>query len=251
MNIKTFIYLVIRRLKKLNNKKSLDDIVLTRISCLGRDVLNIKYENYKYINKSNIQKGRVDMMMNWLEGEERPNSKIVKKHLLRKDIFPHIKQQERNDWTREKNIEFLLMDSYSELTDQKFTHKEKGWSFLSHYSDIKQTVEFNKLFSCEGLLLIEDLEKSYRDFFRWFGNKFPGKFVFFIHFSTKFDDRQIFKKRSKEILKIMEKLELENEFIHNIIVEDNKITQNDGEKFPYHFSNKTFKEFVNKWNQYD
>ena len=44
------------------------------------------------------------------------------------------------------NIDYLLFDSYAEFTDQKFQHREEGWSFCCHYTDLLHTDEFNRTF---------------------------------------------------------------------------------------------------------
>ncbi len=251
MKIKYILKIISRRLKKLKNKKYFKNKILTRNSCLGRDISRLKFKEFRNSPTLNIQKGRVDMLIKWMNGETTPISKAVKNHLSRKDIYQHIKQQEKAIWKDVNNIEFLVMDSFSELTDQKFTHKKEGWSFLAHYSDINQTNNFKNTFQCDGLLPIEDFEKSYISFFDWFKKQYSNKNIYFIHFSTKFDTRNEFKKRASEILRILLKLEKKYNFLKNIYIPDKDITQNKNEKFPYHYSNETFKKFVINWSKYD
>jgi len=251
MKIKTFIKKALNRIKKLRNKEKFEHKILARVSCLGKDILKIKFDDYKNIPTSNIQKGRLDLVLEWINGATTPKSNLIKKHLKRKDIFHLIKQQEKIAWKKYKKIEFLVLDSFSELTDQKFTHRKESWSFLAHYSDIEHSKEFTENFQCNGLLSINDIEKAYTNFFAWFEKHYPGKKIFFIHFSTKFDDREELKKRAETIKEIMLNLSNNNKNIINIFLDDNDISRNKDESFPYHYSKKTFEKFVTNWNQYD
>ena len=232
--------------KKIIYNNFLSNTIMSRTACLGHDLVKLKYQNRK-IHTINQQKVRLDLFLEWKDDpKKRPLSFKIKKHLLRKDIYHMIKQQEELPWTKISNFEFLLIDSFAELTDQKFTQRKYNWSFCSHYSDINQTPDFKNLFFCEGLLNLEKMEGVYKSFFEWFRKEYPNKKVFFIHFPTKLDQRKEFKIRGNKILEIMLNLEKENSFIYNINIDESKVYKNETNDFPYHYSIETNKEFLKK-----
>ena len=149
---------------------------------MGHNVLKIRYADTQNKRLINQQKVRVELLLEWRSGEVKPNAKSVKGHLLRKDVYPFIKQQEQLPWLNVKNFEYLIMDSFAELTDQKFTHRKDKRSFCCHYTDINHTSEFNAEFECCGLLPIESFEDAYNNFFDWFEMNHYGKKVFFFLF---------------------------------------------------------------------
>lgn len=141
------------------------------------------------------------------------------------------------------------MDSFSELTDQKFSHKQEGWSFSCHYSDIKHTKEFNELFENHGLLPIDDIEDAYVKFFELLDSLYPNKRIIFIHFPTCLDERDIYKKRGLEILRVMKKIEQNNSRVTNIFIGDEEVNSHEEDEFPYHYSKSTNVAFLKQWNQ--
>jgi hypothetical protein len=217
-----------------------------RVACLGRNVFDMRYSTENKVILVNQQKVRVDLFNAWLSGETRPKAEVIEKYMLRKDVFPLIEQQAAPEWREKNDFNYFLMDSFSELTDQKFTHKTERWSFCCHYTDINHDSDFADFFECHGLLPIEDIELQYYLFFDWFEKKFPGKKLYYIHFPTKFDSRNIFKERSKEILRIMKKYQEDRDYIKNIFIGEESVFLKENDVFPYHFSEKTNQSFLNK-----
>jgi hypothetical protein len=224
--------------------------VLGRAACLGTAVFKIKYSNKRNVHLINQQKVRVDLLLGWLRGEIRPQAKLVEDHLLRKDVYPLIEQQEYLPGLKVRNYEYLLMDSFAELTDQKFMHRKEGWSFCCHYSDINHTREFDAEFESCGLLPIDRIEKAYNDFFNWFEINHAGKNVIFIHYPSKLDNRDLYKKRGKEILEIMQRLEQIKPYIHSIFLDDESLVDfTKDDNFPYHYATSTNFAYVDKWKE--
>ena len=224
-------------------------LVLGRAACLGKDVFALRYSKDKRALLINQQKTREDLLCEWIDGRERPKSKQIRSHLSRTDIYPLIKEQEYLPWLKWKGCDFILMDSFSELTDQKFSHKQEGWSFCCHYSDIKHTPEFDALFENHGLLPIDDLENAYLKFFDLLNSLHPEKHIVFLHFPTSLDERKMYKERGAEILRVMKKIEEKNSYITNIFIDDNTVDWHEEDKFPYHYSKSTNATFLEQWNK--
>ncbi len=225
-------------------------VVIGRVACLGRSVFESITKNEKNLVFINQQKTRLDLLMKWINGYERPITSYAACHLSRLDIIPLIEQQENLPWFNlNSRIDFFIMDSFSELTDQEFRYKYNEWSFCCHYSDINHTNLFNESFECLGLLPIDKFNEVYNQFFDWFQKNYPNTKVFFIHFSTKFDDRINFKERALEIRRVMDKIEKRYSNIYNIFIDENNVNVFKGDNFPYHYSNETIREYVKKWKE--
>ena len=220
-------------------------IILARTACLGLDIIKQKTKNMK-TTVINQQKTRVDLFLDWLDGTRRPRADIVEKHLARKDVLYTIKQQEELPWLCVKGkIEYLVMDSFSELTDQKFVHKKEGWAFACHYSDINHTPEFEKEFSCEGLLDLALLEKLYIRFFDWFKKSHPDCPVYYLHFPTSRDKRELFKARGTAIMEVVGGIS-GSMGIKSVHVGDEYVVPHETDDFPYHYGKLTHEKFAEK-----
>ncbi len=87
-------------------------VVLGRNACLGIDVFNLKYCNQYDVKLVNQQKTRVDVLLDLINGAQRPETNYLKKFIPRRDLYPLIVQQEKLPWlSGNKDIEYLLMDS--------------------------------------------------------------------------------------------------------------------------------------------
>jgi len=214
---------------------------------LGQDIIKLKFENLHVINQ---QKVRVDLFLDWIDGAERPKPDVVWSFLLRKDVFPFIEQQAGLPWLRiKKSNNLILMDSFSELTDQKFISKKEGWAFCCNYNDIDHSPLFEDEFDCQGLLNLSEIEHCYKVFFDYINKEYPSKKILFLHFPTKLDQRQLFKDRGVAIKNALEKLSLANKSIINVHVPDEKVSPYEEDDFPYHFGRETYLHFVKEINQ--
>ena len=223
-------------------------VVLGRVACVGKDVFKIKAKD-EHTKLINMQKARFDLLLDWINGEITPKSKVIENHLYRKDILPFIKQQEKLQWfSLNSNIDYLLFDSYAEFTDQKFQHREEGWSFCCHYTDLLHTDEFNRTFENCGLLPLNILENTYSSFFDWVESNYPNKLMIFIHYSARFDDRKEFKDREKEINIIIKNESMKRPNLLNLYLDEQYYLRPKNDDYPYHYSKKTYKCLVKKWN---
>lgn len=251
MNIYNKISLTVQNLEQLINAQIFRkrQKVLGRVACLGSDLYALRYQRKHGFRLVNQQKVRVDLWIEWLSSGVKPKPELVKIHMSRPDVYLLIENQAVLPWLAEREFEFFLMDSFSELTDQKFTHRKEGWSFCCHYSDLKHSDDFDADFEGHGLLPIGEIEAAYIRFFEWFEKIHAGKEVFFVHFPTTLDERALYKVRGAEILRVMTKLQSNKPFIHNVSVDDNLVGWNENDRFPYHFSKSTNLAFVESWNK--
>jgi len=214
--------------------------VWCRSACLGKEVFTLVYgeKNYKLVN---MQKARVDLLLNWITGRaQRPKASAVKPYMKRSDVYPFIKEQTKLPWPRaNEDFEFLLMDSYSELTDQKFNDKIQGWSFCCHWSDINHESDFDSRFACDGLLPADQFRPAYQNFFSWFFEIYPEKNVYFMHYPSKLDEKEKFKQRGAAILEAILELAIEYPQIKNLSVPEELVDYNESDRLPYHYSKKT------------
>jgi len=220
-------------------------IVVSRTACLGDRIIKILFENKRIIN-FNFPKNRVDLIVQ----KQRKNIPIIKmyKFFRRLDVLQHcIFMQNKNFFDKRLQPQYIFFDSFSELTDQKFTHKKDKFSFYCHWSDLKHNEQFKKEFECEGLLELEKLEKYYVQLFDKV-NKVYGKVpIIFIHFSTYLDKRDRFKYRAQKIKQVIEKLTNKYDNLYSISIEDKYVTLPvNQDKFPYHYSDETYNKYVEK-----
>jgi len=227
-------------------------VVLGRTACLGKEIFSKVYADHNDYILINQQKVRVDLFLQLLSNNSvRPKSRQIKKYLTRKDVLPFIKEQQYLPWLKVKrDINFILIDSLSELVDQKFLNRSDGTFFCSYYSDVDtKNEEFNTKFDNVGLLDVGLIEKNYRDFFNWINKNYPGKPIIFINYSTKLDGREKFKNRQQEISRIIKILSLENKNIKNIELDDSLIHYSEGDDLPYHYSSETNLHYANQWKK--
>ena len=236
-----------RRILNRNN-----DWIMGRVACMGMDVLKILDIKAEIIN---IQKGRVDYLNNAIV--DKKNKVAANKaipFIKRNDIKYLIFQQQIGYGIRKKPPLLLFMDSYSELTDQRFFNRENEWSIYANYSDINHSLEFKSKFKAEGLLDQNSLVDQYHKFFNSFRDKYGNVPIIFLHFSVKLDNREKFKLRHQNIKEAIE--ELKSEFMPFYSFEaDDKIVDwpeeriSGLENFPYHYNSSTYKNIAQQIEQ--
>lgn len=178
------------------------------------------------------------------------NADEILKYLKHTFIIGTIEYQ-RYDFFRYPKPDIIVMDSFSELTDQLFIDKISGKRFLANYSDIKHDINFKNKFENNGLIKISDLEKAYDDFFDKLSNIYPDTKVIFIHFPTILDNREKFQKRGEFIINTINKLSIKYSFLYSVSMEDEFISKSEDERdelkdFPYHYGQETYENFVEK-----
>ncbi len=219
--------------------------VLGRVACLGQSLFNKMYRSRKNFYLQNQQKLRLDI---FLEKKNLLKPDKIKEFIIENGIYSILKKEEKNLWEeyfKQGDFDFFIMDSFEELAEQKFTHKKEKWSFCTYYSQIEHSKKFNSEFLCEGLLDIDKIENVYSEFFDYFFKQVKDKKFIFIHFPTKFDNRENFKNRGKKILEVIEKMAEKYKNLFSISLDEEDVFQYD-KSIPYHFTEETEYCFVKK-----
>lgn len=222
-------------------------IILSRTACLGNEIIERLFG--KSLMRCNHQKTRVDLLIN--NKSSYIPIRYLQKIINRIDILGIVYIQ-NFDFFGYKKPKYIIIDSYSELTDQKFNHSEYGFSFYCNYSDIRRQSKMFDNYSCEGLLALENISELYEKFvqqiiIKW-GADIP---ILFIHFPTQLDERIIFKQRADLIQKSIDTLSNKYANLHSISIEDEYVDfantgTEENKKFPYHYHSKTYARFVEK-----
>lgn len=223
--------------------------ILGRHACLGLDVLNLLGKTPDVLN---VQKGRIDYLLDISENSERlARSLRVAPFMDRKDIVPLITQEEFFLTRPTHPPSLVYMDSYSELTDQLFVHKKEQWRFCCNYTDLTHDDKFSQQFEAVGLLPLEQLEDNYHRFFKYIRKTYGDVPILFLHFPIKLDHREKFKSRHERILEIITKLSYEYAPFYSIDI-DESVVDWPAEKvpglenFPYHYNLTTYEAFADK-----
>jgi len=226
--------------------------ILSRTACLGNDIQASALK--KNITKINFQKARVDHLIS-KTGSNVPLINAFKQ-ICRRDLWPLIYFQSRSFFEFTHKPECIIIDSYSELTDQKFTTFDRQKSFFANYSDVDLTLPGNS-FQSDGLLDLKSVSAFYRQLFEQLTNKYGNNVpIFFIHFQTKLDPREKFKARSALIQMVIEDIVKENQFnLSSISINDKQVHQAENDDFYYHYSKSTYdvyiSEFISALNKAD
>lgn len=215
-------------------------LIANRTACLGGWVTNEKFGSKH--NYNNQQKVRIDMFLDIVNNKiQKPSMYYLKNIIIREDMFGIYSQSTELSWlSLKEKPEYLIMDSYSELTDKKFVHKD-GWMICGLYSDLN-FAEHKSDFEFHDLLDINEIHNKYKLFFEYIKNYWNIPIIF-MHFPTTFDPREKYVKQGNAILEAME--DLENYYdIQNIVADLEYIEQKDSDF--YHFTDKTVQHMANK-----
>jgi|688.fasta_scaffold663493_2 hypothetical protein len=225
--------------------------ILGRHACLGRDVIDMTNNRLPIFN---LQKGRIDFLFKALKKNSlRTRTKIIVNYLSRKDIIPFLRQQEYCRNIPRHPPSMIYMDSFSELADQLFIHKDERWETCCCYSDVNHTEDFKGIFEEKGLLNIDELEPRYRDFFNLIRAKYGDVPIVFLHFPSALEARPKYLERSAAIVTVIEKLAKEYNRLYSISVDESLVsppTEVAPEliDFPYHYNKETYHSFATKFN---
>lgn len=213
--------------------------VMGRVACLGIDVLKRSCygRNLKLVN---TQKGRVDFLLDRLHSQEKKlNSRDVFQYLSRRDIASLIVQQQIFSLPRKKP-KFVLMDSFAELTDQRFQSISNKQTFCCNYSDLDISPEFESLFTCKGLLPLNLIGEYYDVFFKTLIKKYGDTPIIFLHFPSNLESRKKFKVRADKIFDEVKAMSKKHQHVHQIFLDTSVKVEGQGDNFPYHFNEDVY-----------
>jgi hypothetical protein len=210
--------------------------ILARTACLGTEVINILKKDLKVFN---MQKNRIDLLNHQIAGEQ-INIKFKHiKSIKNIQIGVIVLHQMDNQWPNRSSPEMLIMDTFSELTDQRFHHVKSNKTFYANYSDVKPQCIASAEIACYGLIAEGQIYAEYFKFFEKFNTLWPNTPIFFISFPTKFDSRLEFKLRAKIIEAAITKCTDDFSNLRLIKINESKIENSpENESFIYHYSER-------------
>lgn len=212
-------------------------IVFGRLACLGRDVVKYAFQEYSNIQVVNQQKSRIDQETKIIEGAARPKSALIKQVLKRGYVYPLIQEQEMQPWIG-KTSDLMIMDTFSELTDQLFYHKRFGWGFCSHYSDLNASHPDFSNFVCGGLLDETKVFGFYTGFFQKIKEKLGVKKIIIIEFPTKFEVREKYIRRGVSLSAALRSISSGDPSLRFIEIPSQYVLRSVDDNMPYHFSSR-------------
>jgi hypothetical protein len=145
--------------------------------------------------------------------------------------------------------ELIFIDSFSELTDQIFRHKQDGWQFCCNYLDARHDDEFAENFECLGLLNLDRLQESYSEILKLIELRWPQIPIVYIHFPYALEPRPQFVERALEIKRVVEICAAVHPNLYSFsvpssVVKPPLIVEPGMASFPYHYSQETYDAFA-------
>lgn len=217
--------------------------VIVRGACLTNDSLKILNNKFKF---RNFQKSRIDLLNNLLLKKiYGPN--FLKVHYVNNLLYNLYIDQMYNFWDCIKTKKFLIIDSYSELTDQLFVIKNSKNYFCANYSDINK--KYLEDCFCEGLLKSNLLFEEYNAFFNNIISFNEAINIIYIFFPIHFEKRNKFINQHVEIQNVI--FSLKDKFNLKIIqVPDELLKLPRTDNFPYHYNEKVYEYVSQQLNNY-
>jgi hypothetical protein len=194
--------------RKLQRSQRLDSLLATswafsRTACLGNDTFALIPST---VRRLNVQKLRSDRLVEFLRGSKSPcdhdvtEAGAVREFLERDDVYQFVEGQYDFRWlTRKQPPRYIMIDTYSDLTDQLFMHRRNGFSFFCNYSDLRHTPEFEQQYECGGLLDIEALAPLYSELAHLLAARWPNAPIAFLSYPTERESREKFIARANAL----------------------------------------------------
>ena len=166
--------------------------------------------------------------------------------MARTDVLPLVAVQSETAWTKLPPPRAVVLDSFSELADQRFDARGGHWAFACAWTDVQHTQKFDANFRSSGLLDVDALVQAYTDLFgllrSLWGQSTP---IAFIHFPTNFEVREEFVHRGDRIRHAVDEAGLGDPLVFSISIPDALVKRpsDSSDDFPYHYGEMT-KRFV-------
>lgn len=232
---KSIIYFIKRNYILRYNPK-----ILQRGACLSNDALKILYPDSKI---TNFQKSRVDYLnLQLLNNKIKPG--FVDVLLIRPHLYNLYIEQSYNFWKQIIYKEILIMDSYSELTDQLFINKkDNNQQFCANFSDVVD--KSRTKYICKGLLDSNQILFNYDFFFNKIRELNSNIKIIYIFFPIQFETRPKFINQNKSIENSISKLAIIHD-INIVSIPDTLLNFKRDDEFPYHYNKDVYNYVANK-----
>jgi hypothetical protein len=216
-------------------------LIIQRGACLTNDSLKILYPN---ANVLNFQKSRVDLLN--AQYEYRCNPNLFDVSLVSPALYNLYIDQFSGFWAKLHNKEILIIDSYSELTDQLFINsKDYRIRFCANFSDVKS--DFSDYYFCSGLLDNSEIFLNYDLFFSRIREVNPDLKIIYVFFPMGYEKRVKYIDRNFFIEDAINKL-VSKYNINMIKVPEELLEVEREDDFPYHYNESVYKYIANKLN---
>lgn len=218
--------------------------VMGRVACLGTDVYNLLNIDVKLINN---QKGRIDYLLETFNNKKNPivPSYKILRSIKRDDIKNIAFCQFFIKYNSISSPRFLIMDSLSELVDQKFTSRTNNNSyFFAYYSDVEKIEDYS--LRCDGLIETDSsLKEKYYDFFSSFRKRYPTSPIFYINFPKKLETRKKFIYRHDMIKEMVDSIANQTTDMYTFDIPEEIITFSPLNQ-PYHYNKEVYSSLAEK-----
>jgi len=221
-----------------------ESMILMRSACMGIGIISTKVR-YTFEKKVNFQKLRVDQMNGLKDSKIPMEQKLFEDFFIRKDIAKMIFNQSKknfDDYIDKSRL--IVFDTFCELTDKKFKHRLTDYTFCAHNSDIKRSPIFDQEFEELGLIPVDEIYEGFDRFFSTNYKNLKNKSIYIFHYSDKYEKRELYIKRNREIQEIMMSFKNIGLDIKNCVPSSNKVKNIDS--YPYHFSKETLLHLASK-----
>ena len=212
--------------------------IFARVACFGRIV--IEDRNIIRNNRvSNFQKARIDYINQIMGGE-------IQGYAENRDLDKIITNIELQDFQKQNisikefnfsDVDIYLIDTFSDLTDRKFTINSGEKYFFSHYGDLDVSYRDFENIKDNGMLDLGKIRKEYHLFIERVTLINPSSQIIFIHYPSKFEYRMEYVQRGEEIATVLTELSKKYKQIQNIFLSEGQVISKDS--FPYHYAEET------------
>jgi hypothetical protein len=219
--------------------------VLCRVACLGLDSLaEIFRTNSRH--HFNLQKGRADLLLQLLSGKVEGVGLRGFSLVSKVEMLKLIWRQNDGYFVKLRSPNFIVFDSFSDLTDVKF-QSQASKSLYCHRSDLVENYP-EKGIQNLGLLELSEVKDIYEEIFSNFQKLWGDVDIIYIHFPTELEHRSVYIDRAKQIETAIDILSRRFRNLHSIkvpsqIVKPKLNADGSASDFAYHFSAET-KDYV-------
>lgn len=223
---------------KLENTATNRNVILCRTACLGNNTFGLTRFNQRF-KTLNLQKNRID----WDIQPDRKtlSALLIAKHFPRRDICKIISLQKFSIFNIKLTPKAIIIDTYSELTDQKF--EVDGKFFFSSFSDFRSK---GLNYTSHGLLQTTDFANLYRTYFEKLRSLYKNDVpIIVILFPAALDPRKKFQQRAEKIREAIHALSSDKSLALRVLDIPNSDVEGDSnDKFYYHFSHETYQKYA-------
>lgn len=201
---------------------------------MGQQVL----KQLKYQNIDISQKKRID---HFQDNKKAASFKEASKYIKNKNYPQMFNYVNIDPFKQFHKYNLIIFDSFAELADSRFLLPNKKPFFT-----VKGDVYMHKLIEdggkFEGQINLSYAEELIKHTFDLLHEHHECPIIY-IHYSSKFEKRNHYIERSNSLLKIIQNINKQSDFVKSIHVPDEKVGKHGDDDFPYHYDLETINEY--------